>query len=201
MSDTASTNRQERTLQIAERVVGLLEQHGISAAVIGAIALAVHYYPRQTEDFDLAININPFPRFRQLDEVLRAEGFETDLSYPDAEDPLGGVLRVSGEDFETIEIVNFQNPWPGAKDNTTLAQEAIQSASLALNPGSRLRVVDLPHLIALKLFAGGWKSKADVMELLERNRQHLDVAGLRDVCERHGMGPALRPLLEELGIS
>ncbi|WP_375756127.1 hypothetical protein [Corallococcus exercitus] len=182
-------------------MVGLLEQHGIPAAVIGAIALAVHYYPRQTEDFDLAININPFPRFRQLDEALRAEGFETDLSYPDAEDPLGGVLRVSGEDFETIEIVNFQNPWPGAKDNTSLAQEAIQSASLALNPGSRLRVVDLPHLIALKLFAGGWKSKADVLELLERNRQHLNVAELRDVCARHGVGPALRSLLEELGIS
>ncbi|NNC02480.1 hypothetical protein HJC10_06385 [Corallococcus exiguus] len=52
MSDTPGANRQERTIQIAERVVGLLEQHGISAAVIGAIALAVHYYPRQTEDFD-----------------------------------------------------------------------------------------------------------------------------------------------------
>ncbi|RYZ10977.1 MAG: hypothetical protein EOO70_10020, partial [Myxococcaceae bacterium] len=113
-------NRQERTLQVAEHVVALLERHGIPSAVIGAIALAVHYYPRQTEDFDLAININPFPRLRQLDEVLRGEGFETDLSYPDAEDPLGGVLRVSGEDFETIELVNFQNPWPGAKDNTSL---------------------------------------------------------------------------------
>ncbi|TSC27664.1 nucleotidyltransferase family protein [Corallococcus sp. Z5C101001] len=201
MSDAVGANRQERTLEVAEHVVGVLEQHGIHAAVIGAIALAVHYYPRQTEDFDLAININPFPRFRQLDEVLRQEGFETDLSYPDADDPLGGVLRVSGADFETIEIVNFQNPWPGAKDNTLLAQEAIQSASLPLNAGSRLRVVGLAHLIALKLFAGGWKSKADVMELLERNRPHLDVTELRDVCERNKLWPELQPLLQELGIS
>ncbi|NNB93730.1 hypothetical protein HI113_07380 [Corallococcus exiguus] len=126
MSDTPGANRQERTIQIAERVVGLLEQHGISAAVIGAIALAVHYYPRQTEDFDLAININPFPRLRQLDEILRKEGFETELSYPDAEDPLGGVLRVSGGDFETIEseAVRGRMEVEGRRPGTLGAQSA-----------------------------------------------------------------------------
>jgi hypothetical protein len=53
----------------------------------------------------------------------------------------------------------------------------------------------------LKLYAGGWKSKADIAELLERNREHLNVAELRDVCTRHGLGPALEPLLQELGFT
>ncbi len=70
---------------------------------------------------------------------------------------------------------------------------------MPLSPESPLRVVSLSHLIALKLYAGGWKSKGDVVELLERNREHLDLAGLRDVCNRHGLGPALEPLLQELG--
>lgn len=194
-------NRQERTLEVAERVAQILRQQGIPSAVIGAMALAVHLYPRHTEDFDLAININPFPTLRRLEEVLRAEGFEAELTAPDADDPLGGVLRVTGEDFERIEVVNFQNPWPGAKDATVLAREALQEATLPLSPGSPLKVVSLPYLIALKLFAGGWKSKTDVVELLERNRQRLNVAELRDLCGQHGLGQALEPLLQELGFS
>jgi hypothetical protein len=39
------------------------------------------------------------------------------------------------------------------------------------------------------------------VELLERNREHLDLAGLRDVCNRHGLGAALEPLLTELGFT
>jgi hypothetical protein len=97
-------SREERTLQVAERVVELLRQHEIQSAVIGAMAMAVHLYPRYTEDFDLAININPFPTMRRLEETLRQEGFEARFDAPDPDDALGGVLRVSGEEFETIEV-------------------------------------------------------------------------------------------------
>lgn len=62
-------------------------------------------------------------------------------------------------------------------------------------------VVSLPYLIALKLYAGGRKATNDVLELLERNREQLDLAGLRDVCNRHGLGAALEPLLTELGFA
>ncbi|PTL82953.1 hypothetical protein DAT35_13070 [Vitiosangium sp. GDMCC 1.1324] len=168
-------------------------------AVIGAAALAVHLYPRYTEDFDLAINTEPFPTLRRVEEALRGEGFEARLEAPDPEDALGGVLRVTGDDFEPIEVVNFYNPWPGARDASVLAREALRDAKIALSPDSPLRVVSLPHLIALKLYAGGFKSKADVAELLERNRDRLDLAELRDVCNRHGLGAALEPLLQELG--
>ncbi|HEY0096103.1 MAG TPA: hypothetical protein VGB96_17375 [Archangium sp.] len=139
--------------------------------------------------------------FRRLEETLRREGFEVQFDAPDAGDALGGVLRVKGDDFERVEVVNFYNPWPGARDCTVLAREALREAKVELSPESPLRVVSLPYLIALKLYAGGRKSANDVLELLERNRDHLDLAGLRDVCNRHGLGAALEPLLTELGFT
>ncbi|AKJ07820.1 Hypothetical protein AA314_09446 [Archangium gephyra] len=111
------------------------------------------------------------------------------------------MLRVTGDDFDLVEVVNFQNPWPGSRDCTVLAREALLEAKVELSPESPLRVVSLPYLIALKLYAGGRKSTNDVLELLERNREHLDLAGLRDVCNRHGLGAALEPLLTELGFA
>ena len=199
MSGQKTGDRPERTIEVAERVAEVLRQHEIEAAVIGAAALAVHLYPRYTEDFDLAINTDPFPKLRWVQDSLQKEGFEVRFDAPDADDALGGVLRVMGDDFEPIEVVNFYNPWPGARDASVLAREALREARMPLSPESPLRVVSLPHLIALKLYAGGGKSKGDVVELLERNREHLDLAGLRDVCNRHGLGPALEPLLQELG--
>ncbi|REG29572.1 hypothetical protein ATI61_107268 [Archangium gephyra] len=201
MSDSKAIDRAERTIQVAERIADTLHQHQIPSAVIGAAALAVHLCPRYTEDFDLAININPFPTMRRVEEALRQQGFEVAFDPPDAGDPLGGVLRVTGDDFDLVEVVNFQNPWPGSRDCTVLAREALLEAKVELSPESPLRVVSLPYLIALKLYAGGRKSTNDVLELLERNREHLDLAGLRDVCNRHGLGAALEPLLTELGFA
>jgi len=193
--------RYERTIEVAEQVVEILKRHEVPAVVIGAAAMAAHHYVRQTEDLDLAINVDPYKRFRQLESALRAHGFEVESSYPDAEDSLGGVLRILGADFDPIEVVNFQNPWPGARDATVLAREAMEDAHMTLGPGSPLHVVTLPHLIALKLYARGRKSEFDVLELLEHNRANLNVAELRDVCGRHGFGPTLEPLLKELGIT
>ncbi len=50
--------------------------------------------------------------------------------------------------------------------------------------GSPLRLVPIPQLIALKLYAGGYKSKADIVELLAHNPQ-LDLAEVRAVCKRY----------------
>jgi hypothetical protein len=49
-----------------------------------------------------------------------------------------------------------------------------------------LAVVDLAHLIALKLYAGGPKSMLDVTELLARNPDAHRNA-IRAVCERFGL--------------
>lgn len=170
------------------------EKAGVPCAVIGAMALAVHNYPRATEDFDLATDVDPFRTLPAIAETLRARGYEVELVTPDAEDPLGGVLNVTGPDFGLVQVVNYENPFSSRR---TPATEAIRNATAGGIDGSRLRVVTLPDLIALKLYAGGPKSRADVAELLQRNAP-VDLVAIRAVCERARLGPQLEALLEEL---
>lgn len=59
---------------------------------------------------------------------------------------------------------------------------------------SPLRLVPIPHLIALKLYAGGHKSKADIVELITRNPE-LDLEEVRKLCAGYrlkGLGELVR---------
>lgn len=175
-----------RTLAVAERVAQLVRAEGGHVAVIGAIAMAAHRYPRATRDLDLASATDPFTTLARVSDACRVEGWETKLITPDGEDPLGGVLTITGADFRPVQIVNFYNPLrpsrnPGAAAIAT-AVPAIQGTSLA--------VVDLAHLIALKLYAGGPRNRADVLELLARNPEG-DMSSIEATCARFGLGDEL----------
>ena len=179
-----------RTLAVADRVVQLLKEHGVEAAVIGAVACAAHGYARATADVDLATYADPFLKLPEILRALEAIDLRADFERPDADDPLGGVITIHGAAIDPIQIVDFYNPRATA-DNPGWA--AIQSAR-AVEEFQALRVVDLAHLIALKLYAGGRKSELDVLELLERNPE-TDRAEVRRVCATFGLAPALDRLL------
>jgi hypothetical protein len=165
--------------------------------VIGALALACHKYVRQTHDLDLATCTEPFNGLPLVQKAIARAGFAADLRQPDAADPLGGVIEVTGKRIKPIEIVNFLNPW--SRGAAGLAEEAIREAAGGQIGRSRLRVVSLPHLVALKLYAGGPRNRSDVIEVLERN-QPLDLAPIRDVCRRHGLAESLEAIVGELGL-
>ena len=184
--------REERTLEIAERVSQVLEEHGAPCALIGAMALAAHGYPRMTEDVDLATATDPFGVLRKVADALRSEGFSVELSEPDAQDPLGGVLTVESKGADPVQVVNFLNP---LSTGPSLGADAVASATAVQDSG--LKVVDLAHLVALKLYAGGPKSIADVSELLERNRD-ADIDSIRSVCRAHGLEDELTSILDKL---
>ncbi len=179
------------TFAAAERTARILAAAGVPVALIGAGALAVHGYARATEDLDLAVATDPFSTLRTLRATLATElGCDAVLLTPDADDPLGGVLTLTSEMFATIQIVNFFNPLAGG---TNPGAEAITTAA-NLIAGASLRVVDLPHLVALKLYAGGRKSELDVLELLACNPA-TDVADLEAVCARFGLAAELARVL------
>lgn len=104
-------------------------------------------------------------------------------------DPLGGVVNVKGG-FGLVQIVNFGDRFPA------VIQDAIQDSTMVLRPGSPLKLAPLPQLVALKLYAGGLKSKADILELLRRNPD-ADFHGLLTTCQRYGLH-GLEEIIAEL---
>jgi hypothetical protein len=60
-----------------------------------------------------------------------------------------------------------------------------------------LKLVPLPQLVALKLYAGGLKSKADILELLRRNPD-ANLDDIRAVCKRYRLH-GLKDVLAEIG--
>lgn len=188
MSD--EPDRTEETLAVADRVASLLADQGTASALIGAAALAVHNYPRATDDVDIAVAVESLASLRRVSDALGAAGFDCQLAEPDGEDPLGGVITLRGESFNDIQIVNFHNPIAPRRNP---GPAAVRSAQSGLIEGSRLRVVDIPHLVALKLYAGGAQSRSDVVELMERNPD-ADWAEVERVCTDYGLGAAFRKL-------
>ena len=177
----------DEVIRAAEEVTGILESRGVGALVIGAVALAAHGYVRFTEDLDLGVNTD-LGTLNQVADALRTAGFEVELREPDDQDPLGGVVDVRGP-FGLIQIVNYGGRFPAVIDG------GLAAADTVIRSGSRLRIVPLPHLVALKLYAGGTKSRADIVELLSRNPD-ADVAAIRDLC-RNWRLRGLDPLIDE----
>lgn len=178
----------EANLRAAERVAELLAQNHVPAVVIGAVALAAHRYIRFTEDIDLGVDAD-LSTMRKLEIALRDVGFSVELREPDSEDPLGGVLDVSGP-FGLVQVISFADRFPA------VIRDAVAAATIRVRPGSILSLVPLPQLVALKLYAGGSKSRADVVELLRRNPE-ADLSAIQEVCQGYRLG-GLETILDEL---
>ena len=133
-----------------------MAQHHLDAVVIGAVALAAHHYVRQTDDLDVGVNAD-LPTLRAVVTLLREAGLDVELREPDGADPLGGVIDVSGS-FGLVQIISHAGRFPA------VIEDAVRLSTLVVREDSPLKIVPIPHLIALKLYAGGHKSKADIIE-------------------------------------
>ena len=175
-------------LRAAEQVADILKQHQVDAVVIGAVALAAHNYVRHTRDIDLGVNAD-LTTLRRVLTSLREAGLTAELHEPDGADPLGGVIDISGS-FGMLQIVGFGGRFPA------VIEDAVRSATMVVRPGSSLKLVPLPQLVALKLYAGGLKSKADILEVLRRNPD-ADLDSIRAACKRYRL-QGLDEILTEL---
>ena len=162
--------------EAAEIVAQILKDHGVEPIVIGAIAMAVHRHIRFTEDLDLGVNAEILT-LRELVSAFEAEQFEVHLREPDTDDPLSGVIDIIGP-FGLIQVVSFSQRFPA------VINDSLQASTLSLSEGSLLKIPPLPHLIALKLYAGGIKSAADIISLLIRNPD-ADLEAIRTLCKKY----------------
>ena len=176
----------EHLVALALRVAKEAESHKIKTAIIGAAALAHHNYPRATYDIDLGACTDFNSRLRRLAQNLEQQGLNVTLISPDDDDPLDGVLqvRLSEGSEEKVEIVNFRG------------KIGLPVVERAQDGFDGLRYVRLPELIALKFYAGGPKSVADIHEVLSANPS-ADIEEIRKVCTELGFEAEINALLAD----
>ena len=186
-------DRANNTLEAARLITDLLEKNKIEYAIIGAMAMAAHGYARETSDLDIGTATDPFRQLKEIEDILKDKGFKTELITPDAEDPIGGVLNIERDDIDLIQIVNFYNPF--APVTSALGVEAITN-SQRVNDSS-FRIAGVEYLVALKLYAGGFGSKIDAIELLKANPD-FDKKLLIDITDKFELKQELAEILPEI---
>jgi hypothetical protein len=144
------------------RAAAALDRSGIAYAIVGGMAVNAHRHARTTKDVDLLLTADGLLAFRRL---VAAGEFEPVAGRPRRfRDPQTGVT------FDIL--VSGQFPGSGAPgpvafpDPSAVAQEV-----------DRLRVVNLPTLIELKLAARRYQDFADVVSLIRENGLDESFAG------------------------
>jgi hypothetical protein len=135
-----------------------LEEHGIDYAVIGAVALLAHGYPRFTEDIDLVMTAEGLRKFH---EELVGLGYVP--AFPGARKRLKST--VDGVSIEVMTTGEF----PGDGKPKPVSMPEPDKASTEIDG---IRFVTLEKLIELKLASGisapdRLKDLADVQELIK----------------------------------
>jgi len=135
-----------------------LEEHGIDYAVIGAVALLAHGYPRFTEDIDLVMTADGLRKFH--DELV---GLDYVPAFPGARKRLKSTV-----DGVSIEVMTT-GEYPGDGKPKPVSMPDPDKASTEIDG---IRFVTLEKLIELKLASGisaadRLKDLADVQELIK----------------------------------
>ena len=140
-------------MTLFERVVLLLEERRIAHALIGAAALAARGIARSTFAIDV-FTVDGRVLEPTLWDPVRAQHTTIEIRAGDAEDPLGGVVRIDATGERPVDIILGKHPWH--------ARAIARAERVPDNPP----VVALRDLVLLKLYAGGTQDLWDVRELL-----------------------------------
>jgi hypothetical protein len=115
--------------------------------------MAVHGVSRSTLDQDLLVLDRRAPD-DDLWQPLKGHA-SVDIRRGGTDDPLAGVVRVSGEGDRIVDVVVGRHRW----------QEDILARAVPIGD-STLLVVQRADLILLKLYAGGSQDRWDIEQLL-----------------------------------
>lgn len=137
-------------------MAALLQDRGISFAVIGAAAMAIHGVSRSTRDLDL-LALSQECLETSFWESLRSEGTGFRVRKGDRDDPLAGVVRFGGPGGPPLDLVIGRSAWQA---------EILRRARPARIEGVDVPVAAAADLILLKLYAGGPQDAWDIEQLL-----------------------------------
>lgn len=140
-------------MSLLKEVVTALRRESVPHAIIGAAALSAHGVSRSTADVDL-LTTDPRCLTRSFWTPLQGR-CEADIRHGDVDDPLRGVVRLSRPGDMDVDIVVGRHSWQ--QDCILRAVEGVVEDT---------RVVTLPDLVLLKLYAGGPQDAWDVHQVL-----------------------------------
>lgn len=167
-------------------VIEILQREKIDYAVIGAFALAVMGVVRATTDVDALLFTNP-ARLAKLEKPFKQAGFTTELRTAEAEDPVSGMLVLSDNFDNHVELLGgLRNMDPEIFSRTLEVKFRDQT----------LRIVGREDFIAMKCFAGGPQDLLDARSAYQAAPGPIDLDLLRTVARRFGRESADR--LEEI---
>ncbi len=144
-------------MTLLESVARALESAGITFALIGAGALAVHRVARATGDLDL-LTVAPEALSPATWRAIRAEGVEVEIRVAEPGDPLAGVVRISSGSAPPVDLVVGDRGWQ---------RRAIERSEPRLLQGARVPIVRAADLVLLKLYAAGPQDLWDIQRLLD----------------------------------
>jgi hypothetical protein len=156
---------------LLRRVHERLADGGITHALIGAAALAIHGISRSTFDQDLLVMDR-----RALDPTMwagLADGADVDIRQGDDEDPLAGVVRVVSSGERDVDIIVGRHGWQ---------RRIIDDAVLRDTPAGSIPVASPEGLVLLKLYAGGPQDLWDIEQLRTVGSPALDAVVNRHVA-------------------
>ncbi len=167
-------------------VVEILRREKVDYAVIGAFALAVLGVVRATTDVDALLFTKP-GRLANLEKPFKQAGFDAELRTAAADDPVSGMLVLSDEFGNHVELLGgLRNMDP----------EIFSRALEVEFRDEKLRVVGREDFIAMKCFAGGPQDLLDARSAYQAAPGPIDLDLLRAVSRRFGREAADR--LEEI---
>jgi hypothetical protein len=146
----------DHRLSLLGRVSSELARAGISHALIGAAALALHGVSRSTYDLDLLAVERSCLDPESWTQLSRS-GIAVEVRRGDLDDPLAGVVRFTAPAERPVDLVVGRAGWQA---------DALARAANQVFAGVDLPVLRAPDLILAKLYAGGPQDAWDVAQLL-----------------------------------
>jgi hypothetical protein len=98
------TNRGGQSALLLLDVVDILRREKVNYAVIGAFALTVLGVIRATTDVDALLSAAP-GRLAKLEKAFKQAGFDTELRSAEADDPVSGMLILSDNFGNHVELL------------------------------------------------------------------------------------------------
>lgn len=176
------TSRPGQSALLLLDVVEILDRERLPYAVIGAFALSVHGAVRASADADALLHVE-FKRLKRLEKSCRAHGFDTTLRPQDAADPVLGMLILSDEHGNQVDLLGGLRGMDPKVFSRTLAVPF---------GGQMLRIAGREDFIAMKCFAGGPQDLLDARSAYLGTQQPVDLDLLRSITRRFGREAADR---------